>query len=75
LKIRDNGIGIQKKHLNRIFEMFFRATNRSQGSGLGLYIVHETVNRLYGEIDVDSEFGAWTQFVVTIPHDEEYVAH
>jgi signal transduction histidine kinase len=71
LEIYDNGIGIQTKHLGRLFEMFFRATNRSQGSGLGLYIVHETVNRLYGEVHVESEFGAWTRFVVTIPHDEE----
>jgi signal transduction histidine kinase/ligand-binding sensor domain-containing protein len=70
LGIRDNGIGIQNKHLGRLFEMFFRATNRSQGSGLGLYIVHETINRLHGEIEVDSEFGAWTRFVVTIPHSE-----
>jgi signal transduction histidine kinase len=75
LEIGDNGIGIDKKHLSRIFEMFFRATDRAQGSGLGLYIAHETVNRLYGKIHVDSEFGRWTHFVVTIPYDEEYVRH
>ncbi|MBT1688583.1 sensor histidine kinase [Dawidia soli] len=73
LEVRDNGIGIKDKHLSRIFEMFFRATERAQGSGLGLYIVHETVNRLYGNIHVSSEFGAWTRFVVTIPYSDDYV--
>lgn len=75
LEIADNGIGIDKKYLSRVFEMFFRATDRAQGSGLGLYIVEETVARLYGEIHVDSELGEWTKFVVTIPNDEGYRRH
>ncbi len=67
LEIFDNGIGIDKQYLSRIFEMFYRATDRSQGSGLGLYIVKETVERLSGEIDVDSEKGQWTKFIITVP--------
>ncbi|MEO7988965.1 MAG: two-component regulator propeller domain-containing protein [Chryseolinea sp.] len=70
LEIIDNGIGIDKQFLSRIFEMFYRATDRSQGSGLGLYIVKEMVERLHGEIDVDSEKGQWTKFTITIPHGE-----
>jgi len=75
LEIADNGIGIDKKYLSRVFEMFFRATDRAQGSGLGLYIVAETVNRLYGEIHADSQLGEWTKFVVNIPNDEGYRRH
>ncbi len=75
LEIADNGIGIDKKYLSRVFEMFFRATDRAQGSGLGLYIVAETVNRLYGDIHVDSQLGEWTKFIVTVPNDEGYRRH
>jgi signal transduction histidine kinase/ligand-binding sensor domain-containing protein len=73
LEIEDNGIGIDKGYLSRIFEMFFRATDRSKGSGLGLYIVKETVERLNGEIYVDSEKGKWTKFTVAVPHENMYV--
>jgi signal transduction histidine kinase len=73
LNVEDNGIGIAKPFLSRIFEMFYRATDRSQGSGLGLYIVKETVERLYGEIYVDSEEGQWTRFTVAIPNERMYL--
>jgi signal transduction histidine kinase len=73
LNVEDNGIGISKPYLSRIFEMFFRATDRSQGSGLGLYIVKETVERLYGEIYVDSENGQWTRFTIAIPNERVYL--
>jgi len=73
LEIEDNGIGIDKRYLSRVFEMFFRGTDRSQGSGLGLYIVKETVERLYGEIYVDSERGLWTKFTIAVPHENIYL--
>lgn len=73
LEIDDNGIGIDKQYLSRVFEMFYRATDRSQGSGLGLYIVKETVDRLYGEVYVDSEKGQWTKFTIAIPHENIYL--
>jgi ligand-binding sensor domain-containing protein/signal transduction histidine kinase len=72
LEILDNGIGIDKQYLSRVFEMFFRANDRSQGSGLGLYIVKETVERLNGEIYVDSEKYKWTKFTIVIPHENTY---
>ncbi len=68
LEIYDNGIGISEKSLSRVFEMFYRATDRSQGSGLGLYIVKETVERLYGKVYVDSKKDEWTKFTIAIPH-------
>lgn len=73
LEVLDNGIGIDKQFLSRVFEMFYRATDRSQGSGLGLYIVKETVERLYGEVYVDSEKGEWTKFTIAIPHENIYL--
>lgn len=73
LEILDNGIGIDRHYFSRVFEMFFRANDRSQGSGLGLYIVKETVERLYGEIYVDSEKCKWTKFTIVIPHESSYL--
>ena len=64
----DNGIGIEKEFIPRIFEMFYRATERSEGAGLGLYIVRETVEKLHGNISVESEIGKGTTFRVTIPN-------
>ncbi len=68
--ITDNGIGIGKEHLERIFEMFYRATDKTSGSGLGLYIVKEVVNKLQGTIKVSSEIGKGTTFTVEIPNME-----
>ena len=47
--------------------MFFRGTNQSKGSGLGLYIVKETVERMAGDVSVQSDFGKGTIFTLTIP--------
>ncbi len=67
ISVMDNGKGIKKEHLERIFEMFYRAEEGSQGSGLGLFIVKETVDKLHGKIDVESEFDKGTIFRVTLP--------
>ena len=71
LQIKDNGIGIDKKYLSRVFEMFYRGTDRAYGSGLGLYIVKEAVDRLGGEIFIDSEKGNWTKFELIFPVEVE----
>ncbi len=65
---KDNGIGISEDNLNRIFEMFYRATSLSTGSGLGLYIVKETVEKLGGTIDVSSSLGDGSTFKLFIPN-------
>ncbi len=67
LTIQDNGRGIQTDYLEKIFDMFFRATEEVAGSGLGLYILKEAVMRLNGTIDVKSEFGSGTTFTIGIP--------
>lgn len=67
IRVSDNGIGIDTEHLNNIFKMFYRADEGSKGSGLGLYIVKETVEKLKGKIDVNSKINEGTTFTLTIP--------
>ena len=68
IKITDNGIGIEEKHLPRIYDMFYRAVEHSQGTGIGLFLVRETVRMLRGKIAVKSKLGEWTIFYLTIPN-------
>jgi signal transduction histidine kinase len=68
LKIEDNGIGIDKVHLNKIYGMFYRASEDSQGSGLGLYLVSETITLLKGSIDIQSVVGEGTTITLEIPN-------
>jgi signal transduction histidine kinase len=65
--IEDNGIGIAEEHQPKIFDMFYRASEKSQGSGLGLYIVKETLDKLNGQIEVSSSFGKGSTFLLEIP--------
>lgn len=67
IAIMDNGIGIERDRLDRVFELFYRATESAKGSGLGLYIVKDTIDRLGGRINVDSEIGQWTKFTLSFP--------
>lgn len=64
----DNGIGIHQEYLAKIFDMFFRATEKSEGSGLGMYIVKQAVDKLKGTIDLQSEYGKGTTITLVIPH-------
>lgn len=66
--IEDNGMGIEEQYIAKIFDMFFRATPQSDGSGLGLYIVKQTVERLEGSVTVDSELGKGTTFRLLLPN-------
>ncbi len=70
LIFEDNGQGIDEKYLPHIFEMFFRANSDSDGSGLGLFLVKETVNKLRGEITIASEIGIGTKMTVSIPNQQ-----
>ncbi|HNP19377.1 MAG TPA: ATP-binding protein [Fulvivirga sp.] len=65
--ISDTGIGISEEHIESIFNMFFRGSDQSKGSGLGLYLVQMAVEKLNGKIKVESQFGESTTFSVTIP--------
>jgi signal transduction histidine kinase len=68
IRVTDNGIGIENGHIDKIFEMFYKASVRSQGSGLGLYITKETVSRLGGTIAVASDPGVYTSFDILLPN-------
>ena len=67
LAIEDNGKGIEKDHLPNVYKMFYRATDDGAGSGLGLYIVKEAVEKLNGNIDIESEVGKGTLVKLQIP--------
>jgi PAS domain S-box-containing protein len=67
LSVEDNGLGIGPEHIDNIFNMFYRASEGSEGSGLGLYIVKETVERLSGSIKVESSKGAGSAFTIQLP--------
>jgi signal transduction histidine kinase len=67
LAIRDNGKGIDSDHLPNIYKMFYRATDDGAGSGLGLYIVKEAIDKLNGQIQIESEVGKGTLVKLAIP--------
>jgi PAS domain S-box-containing protein len=68
IEISDNGIGVESNHIEHIFNMFYRASSNSKGSGLGLYIVKDAISKLKGKIDVSSEIGKGTSFKIIIPN-------
>ncbi len=67
IKITDNGIGIAPEYHDKIFDMFFRASEKSDGSGLGLYIVKETLQKINGSITHRSNLEEGSSFEITIP--------
>ncbi len=64
----DNGIGIEPANLGKIFNMFYRASVQSDGSGLGLYIVKNAIEKLNGEIIVNSRYTEGTTFIINLPN-------
>jgi signal transduction histidine kinase len=65
--IQDNGKGIEQDHLPNLYKMFYRATDDGAGSGLGLYIVKEAIDKLNGNINIQSEVGKGTIVTFKIP--------
>jgi len=55
MHVVDNGEGIDNEHIHKIYDMFYRASEQSVGSGIGLYIVKEVVQKLKGTIEVQSK--------------------
>ncbi|WP_052958708.1 PAS domain S-box protein [Maribacter thermophilus] len=68
IEIKDNGPGIEKELQNKIFDMFYRVSSKVMGSGIGLYIVKEILNKLEGSISVESSPNKGSSFVITIPN-------
>ncbi len=69
--VADNGYGIQANVIDRIFDMFYRANEDSQGTGLGLYIVKTSIERLGGNIKVKSTENKGTTFTLFIPNKKD----
>ncbi|BCJ96246.1 PAS domain-containing sensor histidine kinase [Anaerocolumna cellulosilytica] len=72
VQIKDTGIGIEKEHLARIFERFYRVdrgrSRKQGGTGLGLSIVKHIVELYNGNIQVDSTLGVGTEFKISFPY-------
>jgi signal transduction histidine kinase len=76
LQVADNGIGIDKQHIPKIFNMFYRAVEHSKGTGIGLFLVKESIKMLRGKIGVKSSLGEWTIFTIRLSnliHGHEHV--
>lgn len=69
--IEDNGKGIKKENLSKIFNPFFSTKLDAQGTGLGLSISRSIIQRLRGKLDVESEEGKFTRFTITLPYSNE----
>jgi two-component system sensor histidine kinase/response regulator len=67
ITFEDNGLGIKKDDVEKIFKMFYRAGATNSGSGIGLYIVHEAITKLEGTINVTSSYGEGSIFQIDIP--------
>ncbi|MBX2915642.1 MAG: HAMP domain-containing histidine kinase [Cyclobacteriaceae bacterium] len=65
--VQDNGLGIPSNHIHKIFDMFYQANEKAEGSGLGLYIVKQAVEKLNGTILVASELQLGSTFTVVFP--------
>ncbi|MEO8795850.1 MAG: HAMP domain-containing sensor histidine kinase, partial [Daejeonella sp.] len=68
LDVVDNGIGIEHDELPKVFDMFFVSANNHIGTGLGLYIAKESINKLGGRITVNSHRGMGTKFSICLPN-------
>ena len=69
MTFKDNGIGISKENLNKVFDMFFLSPGvKADGAGLGLYIVKEIVRKLKGRILVSSKVNEGSSFKVELPN-------
>ena len=67
ISVVDNGLGIDESHQAKIFDMFYRASERAKGSGLGLYILKRAVERLNGTIELKSKPREGSTFLVALP--------
>lgn len=65
--IADNGTGIKEEDQDKIFNMFYRAGNIRSGSGIGLYIVNEAIEKLKGNITITSLYGEGSTFEINLP--------
>lgn len=68
ITVEDNGVGIDPDSISNVFNMFYRASTKSVGAGLGLYVAKEVITKLNGIIEIHSELSKGTKVVMTIPN-------
>jgi len=73
ISIKDNGKGIRKEDLPKVFNIFYRVipprgVSREEGSGVGLTIVKKIAEQHGGTVDIKSDIGKWTEILIEIPH-------
>lgn len=67
LSVKDNGPGIPPESCEKLFDMFYRASNKSDGTGLGLYIVKNSLEKIGGQVELLSEVGLGSEFIISFP--------
>lgn len=67
IQVEDNGLGISPEHQAKVFSMFFRGNHRTQGTGLGLYILKRAVERLDGHVSFVSQSNVGSTFTIRLP--------
>jgi signal transduction histidine kinase len=67
IHVKDNGFGIPEKYIADLFKPYFKISNKTQGSGLGLFLAHKAISFLAGEITVSSTVNEGTQLTLKIP--------
>ncbi len=71
ISLEDNGKGMNKETLHQIFEPFFSQRNKGRGTGLGMVIVKDLVNRMNGSIEINSKVGTGTEVHLNFPIQSE----
>ena len=66
IEIRDHGKGISPQNLPHIFDPLYRVDSQTKGLGLGLFIVKEIIEKHLGKIEIDSELGEGTRFIIDL---------
>ncbi|MDP3298051.1 MAG: HAMP domain-containing sensor histidine kinase [Thermodesulfovibrionia bacterium] len=70
IEVRDTGIGMEPEIVSKIFEPFFTKKDTKKGYGLGLFVVHNIIEKHGGTIDVESQVGYGTTFLIRLPLKE-----
>jgi signal transduction histidine kinase len=70
IQVYDTGEGIRKTDLDMVLKPFFTTKRPGEGTGLGLTICQQLVNKYGGELGIDSKEGAWTRVTVKLPYRE-----
>jgi signal transduction histidine kinase len=73
IQVNDNGTGIAPCHFERIFELFFRGSLQSNGTGMGLYIIKSVLQSLNGTIAVNSIEGQGSHFSIWVPNNTNQI--